>query len=525
MHFFVGSNHSTIPTGINYPYVKLVRDNWDDYGYKTTYYATLYLSQGETVDLGDVKIIREGQTSGPTPIPAKPFDRLGPAFCSLGSGLDYYKKLLELGLGVYRPYLRGLSDAVIDDEVRERFEDTDGFKVSLLRFRGAERIIADARGLFTQHPDPSREPGNGFLMEIETHVAADASDFRISFDFLHKDALPHRMNAVIGYNGTGKTHLLSNLAIVASGYGYENAKDALDRRAGCFIGPPPPFEKVVVVSYSAFDTFAIPGGTELEKERLRREGDIFGYVYCGLREPEGGKDGSSPRASYRLRSPEELGKEFLKALKRVRAANRSDKLLTALHPLLLDASFRRIGLEQLYADPDDDSLIGSFRKLSSGHKIVLKIVTELTAHLDGSGPTLVLIDEPETHLHPPLLAALLKSIRHCLDLLDGYAIIATHSPVVLQETPSRYVNVLRLVGDSMYVAAPLIETFGESIGVITQEVFNLDDGSTDWHETLRELAEKRSLDDIESLFGQRLGFAARSYVVGVKDNEAEVSDA
>jgi hypothetical protein len=203
----------------------------------------------------------------------------------------------------------------------------------------------------------------------------------------------------------------------------------------------------------------------------------------------------------------------------VREAERSDTLLSILRPLLLDASFKLIGLTQLYTDRNADRLVDLFRGLSSGHKIVLKIITDLTAHLDGSEPTLVLVDEPETHLHPPLLAALLKSIRHCLELLNGYAVIATHSPVVLQETPSRYVNVLKRVSDRTSVGSPTIETFGESIGVITQDAFNLDDGSTDWHETLRELAEKRTLEDVEKLFGRQLGFAARSYVVGVQDDE------
>jgi hypothetical protein len=133
----------------------------------------------------------------------------------------------------------------------------------------------------------------------------------------------------------------------------------------------------------------------------------------------------------------------------------------------------------------------------------------------------VLIDEPETHLHPPLLAAFLKSVRACLETFDGYAIIATHSPVVLQETPARYVQVLRRAADQNRVVAPSIETFAESIGVITQEVFNLGDGSTDWHETLRALARRYNLEQIEEMFGLRLGFAARSYVLSVHDEIEE----
>jgi hypothetical protein len=57
--------------------------------------------------------------------------------------------------------------------------------------------------------------------------------------------------------------------------------------------------------------------------------------------------------------------------------------------------------------------------------------------------------------------------------------------------------------------------------VITQDVFNLDDGSTDWHETLMSLARRLSLTEIEEMFNRRLGFAARSYVASVSDEGDE----
>ncbi|MBW6100166.1 ATP-binding protein [Escherichia coli] len=50
---------------------------------------------------------------------------------------------------------------------------------------------------------------------------------------------------------------------------------------------------------------------------------------------------------------------------------------------------------------------------------------------------LVLFDEPETHLHPPLLAVLMSALRIVLNEVDAFAIVATHSPVVVQETLSK----------------------------------------------------------------------------------------
>lgn len=521
MWFVVKFRERRSPTTQDFPYVVLTQDNWDDYGYRTTFSATLHLSPDESLELGTVKILRKGEAGGFTPMPNVPFESLGPEYCSLGQSLDYYEQLFKLGRSVYHGFLRGLRDVAYNDQIRADFEDLEGFSVSLLRFSGAERTILDAAKLFTRTTVPlRRRRSNGFKFKFKTRVASTANSFTIEFDFRRRRILPNRINVLIGYNGTGKTRLLSNLAIVASGFGYAHKEDILAHRAGRFVESRPPFKTVIVVSYSAFDTFVIPGRTDEEKGRLREEGQIFGYVYCGLRELAT-DDSSTDEYGYRLKTPEETEDEFLGALKRVRRANRIDALSDILWPLLQDPSFQRIGLTQLYSTQSDERIAELFRSLSSGHKVVLKIVTELTAYIDDRQPTLVLIDEPETHLHPPLLAALLKSVRTCLERFDGYAIVATHSPVVLQETPGRFVHVLRRMANQSRVVSTPIETFGENVGVITQEVFNLDDGSTDWHSTLSELAREHNIREIEEMLERQLGFAPRSYITSVRDEDNE----
>ncbi|GKS88658.1 AAA family ATPase [Xanthomonas campestris pv. raphani] len=516
MRFVVEFREGDSPTTNRYPHAVLVQDNWDDYGYKSTFQVTLHLSATEVIELGSIKIIQGTSTGGYTKMPRESFAQLPEGHASLGADLEYYETLYKLGPDVFRPYLKGLRDVAFNDEAKANVEDSEGYRVSMLRFSGAERTIADATRLLRATTLPTKRRSAGFRVKFKTRVASNSNSFTVQFDFRRRGILPNRINALIGYNGTGKTRLLSNLAIVASGYGYSTKEDVLQDAAGRFVGTAPPFKTVVVISYSAFDTFVIPGQNQVEKDRLQHEGELFGYVYCGLRERSG--NAMHGEQTYRLKTPAEIQVEFLSALSRVREAERLQNLLDVLKPLLRDPSFQRIGLTQLYANYDDDDISGLFQSLSSGHKVVLKIVTELTAHISGSEPTLVLIDEPETHLHPPLLAAFLKSVRACLEIFDGYAIIATHSPVVLQETPSKYVRVLRRAADQNRIVAPAIETFAETIGVITQEVFNLGDGSTDWHETLKTLARRNTLNEIEEMFGTRLGFTARSYVLSIRDD-------
>lgn len=519
MLFIVDSSEAPRNILSQYPHVVLVRDYWDDYGYKTTFHAILHLSADEKIDLSNVKILKRKETFGSTEMPKEPFEELGMEYCSIGGNLSYYEKLFMQGAVIYEPYLRGLCDVAYSDEIKANFEDLEGFRVSLLRFSDTQQGIEEARKIFKRTELPSKHRSGGFKLRFKTRIARDPKSVNIDFDFLERGALPNRINVLIGYNGTGKTRLLSNLATVASGYGYAKKEDLLNQTAGRFIDSLSPFKTVVVVSYSAFDTFEIPGSTQIEKQRLKDEGTIFSYVYCGLRECT--DNHNNGEQAYRLKTPKEIEIEFLAALSRVKDAQRMGDLLEVLRLLLNDASFQRIGLMPLSATREEEHIAELFRKLSSGHKVVLKIITELTAYIAETGPTLVLIDEPETHLHPPLLAALLKSVRACLERFDAYAVIATHSPVVLQEMPVCFVHMLRRIADQSQVDRASIETFGESIGLITQEVFNLDDGSTDWHDTLRTLASQHELKEIEEMFGHSLGFAARSYVLSIRDENDE----
>ncbi|EFN9246805.1 hypothetical protein D3031_22320, partial [Escherichia coli] len=131
---------------------------------------------------------------------------------------------------------------------------------------------------------------------------------------------------------------------------------------------------------------------------------------------------------------------------------------------------------------------------------------------------LVLFDEPETHLHPPLLAVLMSALRIVLNEVDAFAIVATHSPVVVQETLSKNVNVITRNGEFTDFQRPEIETFGENIGAITSSVFSLTTQITDYHDELDKLIieyknNNNPLDDIEKCFDTGLSTQARSYVI------------
>jgi hypothetical protein len=504
VRFYIVDQRHTLPRA-EYPAAILYRDNWDDYGFKTTFTLSIALDRNRFIEVGAVKILHTEQSEGFTPMPEEPFVALSDEYCSLGQSLSYYQTLKQLGVTHYSAVLSGLRDVVLNTTILDQFVGHRGFRESLERFGSSARAISDAAPLFRS----STQPDAGQRLTFRFTTSVGGSPFLVPFSFNDTPGIPGRMNALIGYNGTGKTRLLANLALVAHADLRERAKEEFIRSSGAFLDAHPRFSSVIAVSYSAFDTFEVPGGDEEEQEQLDQRGEVFGYVYTGLR--SFGEAGSM--IANQLKSISEIADDFQAALSLTKLPSRQPALREAISQVLSEPSFLRLGvdLDSLY---QREFMSQTFPKLSTGHKIVLNIIVQLGAHL--APQSLVLIDEPESHLHPPLLAALLRGINMMLYTYDSFAVLATHSPVVLQEIPRRYVFILRRFGTVTTIEKPDGETFGENVGFLTRNVFNLDSSATDFHAILRELARIYSVEEIERLFGNPMSAQARAYVEGIQ---------
>lgn len=148
-------------------------------------------------------------------------------------------------------------------------------------------------------------------------------------------------------------------------------------------------------------------------------------------------------------------------------------------------------------------------KLSSGHAIVLLTVTRLVEKVDEK--TLVILDEPESHLHPPLLSAFISSLSYLLLNRNGVALVATHSPVILQEVPRSCVWKIRRIRLELQADRPELETFGENVGVLTREVFGLEVFQSGFYADLARLVEKgKSFDEILDEYNHQIGFEGKA---------------
>lgn len=475
--------------------VLLRSDTWDDFGFKTLYEVSIgpLGESSKPVILGNVKVIRKGKNKGPTDLPDE-FTELGDGYCSLGQSSDYYEKLYTLPDLERICFLNAMKDVTFDSEVKESFKSHPAWETSLLRFGEADNALKVGE-LLSQGQKKQRGIAN-FTFNWAHHDEESA----VSFNFNDGSPLPGRFNAIVGYNGSGKTSLLADLAMTISRSNVESRSEIRSELKG----EDATFASVIAISYSAFDKFDTPASLESSSEV---HGD-FGYTYCGLRKI-GPK--SNDTESSQLKSIDEIESDFAESL--TISGNRSssrEHLVSAFRVLAREPSFGRIGvdLRNLEKNLSKREVREDFSKLSTGHKIVVNIVTQLAARLRNR--SIVLIDEPETHLHPPLVAALLKAIQTLLEYTDSFCILATHSPVILQEIPSEFVKVVDRIDSHTTFQLPDIETFGESIGNITRFIFSLDSSSTDYQGILRSLSKDYSSEELLSLFPLGMSAQARS---------------
>lgn len=107
---------------------------------------------------------------------------------------------------------------------------------------------------------------------------------------------------------------------------------------------------------------------------------------------------------------------------------------------------------------------------------------------------LFLIDEPENSLHPPYIATLIKIIKDFQDInIYSSTIIATHSPMIVQEFTSDMVRIVRREVDEagnhirQNLEMPSFETYGENIGILTDRIFGRDPLNTGFRQTLKDI--------------------------------------
>lgn len=428
-------------------------------------------------------------------------------FFTLFKDIDCYEEIARsLGKTDTQAILRRLNDitflkssGLISAIQYDQFIYSSNFRLGVLRYPAAwkafRRGFLNAR--YTKKLDDAK-----IDFSYHCHLAGYSGKHSIDFQFRQHRYFDDRVHCIIGVNGVGKTRylesLISSLCTNANSkadfptpslLAYSNEYAAYNSNNVAPSSGLPSFNYVLGYS-SDFDT-ALPIGCNLggpfqyryfdissrSKERISMEplGLLFADIY---------------RDQHSLDS--ELSKYSILKSSLSEALDFDSILLPVVHQYDGELSFedhRREkwvkakslkgelkSLEVLGAiDPARDITLsddlGRPNALSSGQKAFLRFALHFLSYAESG--TLIVIDEPETHLHPNLVSQFMALLYRVLQATNSVAIVATHSVYVVREIPSHCVHIFSKGNfGSVDTLKVYTKTLGANINTLSRTVFD-----------------------------------------------------
>lgn len=489
----------------------LILDKWNDWWTYNTMYTLVYIDDSSKEHyIGSVKIGNDALRDGRLNLDDE-FIRLSDDYFSLGQSREYYENLSKLGGDIRNEVLQALKDIAYDTTKYYKYKNQNVMSESLMRSVSQVSIVGQFNRL--AHGDASLTKYKfGYSYRS---LYKQGNDVELKFEVDPNEYPPTNVHVLIGRNGVGKTVLLTKMveSILHEDNSFFEEKDDFDfddKRI---------FANLIFVSFSAFDYDM--------KDIVMSSNENINYNYIGLKKFDEKK--------YLIpKNKDDLADEFLSTLIDCVSSYKVDLWKKIISILNSDPIFKENKISNMLdayklinVKHEQDKLLEKsrriFKELSSGHKIVLLTLSNLIVKMEEK--TLVLIDEPEVHLHPPLLAAFTRALSELLRNRNGVAIVATHSPVVLQEVPKECVWKMRRFGTDMAVKRLDIECFGENIGVLTREVFKYEIEESGSYKIISDMVDVTSdyEETIEKFHG-KLGFEAKAIIRGLHANKEVGTD-
>ncbi|MBA4013253.1 MAG: AAA family ATPase [Phenylobacterium sp.] len=314
-------------------------------------------------------------------------------------------------------------------------------------------------------------------LRIEFQLDGRPNPHAIEFRFdIHEPVLPKRFAVLIGVNGVGKSQTLGRIAAAALRRGSGTLTDGVGMR--------PQFNRLLAFSSTAATLSTFP------TDRGRRP--RVWYRRFSLNDARTGRRGQSTA---------DLIVQLARSDDRIGMTARLELFLTAItavaspHELALLPRRRSdeiVHLDQLKRGGEQDRLdryasidtrLDPVRatgkrtyRLSSGEQAFIRFAALASLYIENS--SLLLLDEPETHLHPTFISRFVALLDSLLAQTGSAAIIATHSVYFAREAFEDQVLVLRSDEEGrISVETPALNTFGADVGAISYFVFGEDEPS------------------------------------------------
>jgi predicted ATPase len=473
----------------------IIEDNWDDFGYRTLFQVSFVDTNGNEHRLGSLSIGYAGQGKGHTIIPSE-FVSLPDNYFTLGDK-DYYEAIKDRGDAFRKEVLSALNDMAYNTDIYLKYSSQPVVYTSFFRFITPADLLRKFKPLAEGKAIPT--PFH-YSYKISN---PDGSECEMEFNVDPESIPATNIHAIIGKNGAGKTHCLRG---IYKSFAESNPSLAMKLKMDDENNA---INKAIFVTFSAFDSGDLIGD---DNDRCK---------FIGLKKKVSGMTVN--------KTDEDLNGDYYEA---IIDCCKSGKLFlwidimrdldnsqtfqdVAILPHIIDNGSMSVSEIEKSPIPLASSSKEYFSKCSSGHKIVLLTLAQLIAYADEK--TLVLMDEPEMHLHPPLMALFIDLISKLLNVINGFAIVATHSPVILQEIPSSCVYVMERRDGGAKVTKPTIATYGENISLITRKVFEHELQETGHYKKLRDIGNgnkryEQALEEFTSDIGDEAKSILRMFI-------------
>lgn len=494
---------------INYQGFYLVPDNWDDwFEYEISYY--LWINDTEKECVGRVKIAEIDQRVRKTNLPDQ-FEALEKNFVSVGFDEEYYEALKKTKFR--EQILESLNDIAFNLNIYERVQNDHVTKIALMREYSESRLRGQINRMAM---GGARLTDYNFTYIFPSVNPLTGENVKMQFDVERNKKPASNIHVMIGKNGVGKTSIIKKMiyalekCVPTEEVGEVDTDWTTD------------FANIVFVSFSAFDE-------PIFEENFQIKFPIQ-YKFVGLvknksiksRDTLTGEFVECSFSFYQNASKMRLWKDTIKVLEESDNTfveqgvdtwiNESLKLEWLKEINKSQQNGEDFGVEtrlEMLKKEHTKHVFPLFSRLSSGHKIILLTVANLIDLVEEK--TIVFLDEPEEHLHPPLVAAFIKALSNLLIYRNGVGIIATHSPVIVQEVPRKCVWILTRAGEYLIPRRPDIETYGENLGELTTEIFGYEVNNSGFHKELQEAVKKSdSYEEARDIFHNQLGKEAKS---------------
>lgn len=465
--------------------ILLIINNWNDFGYVTLFHINYINSEGKINEIGTVRIAKVGQEIGISERVlnvGQTFEYLDKNFFSLGTEDTYYENLIKVSDEFKNFVLDSLNDLASNHQQLNRVINENVTQDSLLRDISYSTVVNQFRRIAN---------GGARLTNYSFTFSLPEKKQNIGFNVVAEQNPPTNIQTIIGSNGVGKSYLLNNMInnilnptkFHKEGYFtfkslYENDK----------------FSNIICISFSAFDEYDF---------QIKDNSSGIKYHYIGSRSLN----------TKQHHSINDFADEFIESIQLILNSQKFTRWKSIVIELESDPIFRSENFIELIGKSNFEKIKGDlnqkFRRLSSGHKVILFTITKLVELLQEK--SLVFFDEPETHLHPPLLSSFIRALSKLLTNRNAVCIMTTHSPIVLQEVPKSCIYKLTRMGEFSKFERPEIETFGENIGVLTNEIFGLEITEAGYYKLLKELVfENDSYEEALNSINNKLGIEGKS---------------